>query len=104
MLECAHTCEHSAVYGHDEMGLKMHLNVTLRSGEELWVSSQVTEGDVACEGCQAGQSEVNEGDCHPTGGCLYGMTPASLSSLCSCRELHDNCVCVLLALLHDCNV
>ncbi len=54
----------------------MHLNVTLGSSEQLWVSSQVTEGDVACNGCQARQGEVNESDCHPTGGCLYGMTPA----------------------------
>ncbi len=54
----------------------MHLNVTLGPGEQLWVSSQVTEGDIACQGRQARQGEVNESDCHPTGGCLYGMTPA----------------------------
>jgi hypothetical protein len=54
----------------------MHLNVTLGSREEFRVSSQVTEGDVTCEGCEARQSEVNESDCHATGGCLYVMTPA----------------------------
>ncbi len=54
----------------------MHLNVTLGSSEQLWVSSQVTEGDVASKGCEARQGEVNESDCHATGGCLYVMTPA----------------------------
>ncbi len=58
------------------MGLEMHLDVPFGSCEQLWVSSQVTEGNVACNGCEARQGEVNESDCHATGGCLYGMTPA----------------------------
>lgn len=58
------------------MGLETDLNVTLGSGEQLWVSSQVTEGNVACEGCEARQGEVNKSDSHSTGGCLYDMAPA----------------------------
>ena len=61
---------------HDETGLGVHLNITLGSSEQLWVSSQVTEGDIAGNGSKARQGEVNESDCHATGGCLYGMTPA----------------------------